>query len=279
MPTRQQTPTWQDVRRTLASKSKTELLNLMRDLYAQSPANKDFVNAQFLTLEETLEPCKAIVGALFAPAVTDSKVTMSQLSKVRQSRNRWKHKAIQRADDNRYLRKELSRIKHKRDRHHQALKANQVSLRLAVSCPDEKLLYLMIVDPSQSQAVRERETANITVAMEAWALAFSADSPENILSLYAEDSVLWGTLSPQRLDTPAAIRDYFAGMFLLRERKVTFTDPLIRVYGDTAVNTGYYTLSWIRNRKAEITPAHYSMTYVKRYQRWLIVEHHSSVVG
>lgn len=175
--------------------------------------------------------------------------------------------------------RELVRIKQERDRYKQVLKSAQERLRLPDSYPDERLLYLMIVDPLQSQAVRERETAEIMVAMEAWAQAFSADSPENILSLYAEDSVLWGTLSPLRRETPVAIRDYFAEVFILRERKVTFTDPLIRVYGDTAVNTGYYTFSWIRAGKSETIPARYSMTHVKRCQRWSIVEHHSSVIG
>jgi len=40
---------WQHMRRLLASKSKNELLNLLRDLYALTTANKDFVHAQVLT--------------------------------------------------------------------------------------------------------------------------------------------------------------------------------------------------------------------------------------
>ena len=40
---------WQDMRRLLASKSKNELLNLLRDLYTLTTANKDFVHAQLLT--------------------------------------------------------------------------------------------------------------------------------------------------------------------------------------------------------------------------------------
>jgi hypothetical protein len=40
---------WQDIRRLLASKSKNELLNLIRDLYALTTANRDFVHAQVLT--------------------------------------------------------------------------------------------------------------------------------------------------------------------------------------------------------------------------------------
>ena len=31
--------------------------------------------------------------------------------------------------------------------------------------------------------------------------------------------------------------------------------------------------------RAGVIPARYSMTYVKRYQRWFIVDHHSSVIG
>ncbi len=54
---------------------------------------------------------------------------MSQLSKVRQSRNQWKHKATQRAVQDRYLRKQLSRVKTERDRATTALKEAQARLR------------------------------------------------------------------------------------------------------------------------------------------------------
>jgi len=41
------------MRRLLASKSKNELLNLIRDLYILTPDNKDFVHAQVLTPKRT----------------------------------------------------------------------------------------------------------------------------------------------------------------------------------------------------------------------------------
>ena len=203
---------------------------------------------------------------------------MSQLSKLKQSRNKWKLKAMQRTDDNHYLRRELVRVKQERYRYKQALKAAQEQFRFPDSCPDERLIYLMIVDPSQLQEVRERETAKIILIMQSWEHAFCAESPADILTLYAEDAVLWGVLSPLRRDTPTAIRDYFVDVFTLIERKVAFTNPLIRIYGDTAVNTGYCTFSWIREGIVETIPARYSMTYVKRYQRWLIADHHLSTI-
>src|SRR5438128_5321983 len=54
---------------------------------------------------------------------------MSQQSKLRQSRQQWKHKAKERADQNRYLRKELERLCNERDRANQALKEANKQLR------------------------------------------------------------------------------------------------------------------------------------------------------
>ncbi len=54
---------------------------------------------------------------------------MSQLSKLRQSRDHWKGKARERADHNRYIRKQLARVKNERDRDHKALKEAQARLR------------------------------------------------------------------------------------------------------------------------------------------------------
>jgi len=55
--------------------------------------------------------------------------TMSQLSKVNHSRNQWKAKAKQRNDHNRYLRKQLARVKAERDQAKQDLKETHTRLR------------------------------------------------------------------------------------------------------------------------------------------------------
>jgi hypothetical protein len=54
---------------------------------------------------------------------------MSPLSKVRHSRNQWKHKATQRANQDRYRRKQLARVTKARDRATQALKEAQTRLQ------------------------------------------------------------------------------------------------------------------------------------------------------
>jgi uncharacterized protein (TIGR02246 family) len=107
----------------------------------------------------------------------------------------------------------------------------------------------------------------------------TTEDPGEILSLYAEDGVLWGTISSKRRDDPAAIRDYFVNAYkALPNLAVTFEDPYIRVYGDTAVNTGYYTFSYEKDGAMQSLPARYSFTLVKRNGDWQIVDHHSSAM-
>ena len=119
----------------------------------------------------------------------------------------------------------------------------------------------------------------VAAATAKWAEVFVLDNPDPILALYAKDGVLWGTLSPVRRDDPAAIRDYFVKAYAaLPGHKVAFGDQRIRVYGHTAVNTGYYTFSFMKDGQAKTLPARYSFTYVKQGGKWLIVDHHSSAM-
>jgi hypothetical protein len=50
------------------------------------------------------------------------------------------------------------------------------------------------------------------------------------------------------------------------------------MYGTTAVNTGYYTFSYVKDGETKTFPARYSLTFVKNGERRLIVDHHSSAM-
>ena len=122
----------------------------------------------------------------------------------------------------------------------------------------------------------KEEVAEVT---QAWARALGEDDPDKVLPFYADDAVFWGTLSPTVRADRAALRDYFVTAFrVLPGLKVAFGDQLIRVYGNTAVNTGYYTFSYIKDGETKSLPARNSFTYVKNGERWLIVDHHSSAM-
>ena len=138
-------------------------------------------------------------------------------------------------------------------------------------------LAFTIISLSPIAAADPKE--EVASATAAWAQALGEDDPDKVLPLYSSDAVLWGTLSPKLRSDPAALRDYFVGAFkALPGLKVTFGDQLIRVYGNTAVSTGYYTFSYVQNGESKIFPARYSFTYVKNGDRWMIVDHHSSAM-
>jgi uncharacterized protein (TIGR02246 family) len=112
-----------------------------------------------------------------------------------------------------------------------------------------------------------------------WAQTLGQNDPDNVVALYATDGVLWGTLSPTVRADRAALRDYFVTAFgVLPNLKVMFGQQLIRVYGRTAVNTGYYTFSYVKDGETRTLPARYSFTFVKDGEKWMIVDHHSSAM-
>jgi uncharacterized protein (TIGR02246 family) len=119
----------------------------------------------------------------------------------------------------------------------------------------------------------------VEAATHAWADAFNSRDPARVLALYAPDAVFWGTVSPTLRTTPAEVADYFKGMPDRLRARVTIGDHRVRVFGDVAINTGYYTFS---NTEPDGTttssPSRFSFTYHKRDGKWMIVDHHSSRV-
>jgi hypothetical protein len=119
----------------------------------------------------------------------------------------------------------------------------------------------------------------VAAATEKWTKVLAENNPDTITALYAKDAVLWGTLSSTVRSDPDGLKAYFVGAFkALPNLTVKFGDQLIRTYGDTAVNTGYYTLYYVKDGESKSIPARYSFTFVKDGSDCKIVDHHSSAV-
>lgn len=129
-----------------------------------------------------------------------------------------------------------------------------------------------------SGAVSAGPKEDVAAATQAWADAYNSHDIEQILARYDAEAVLWGTVSPTIRDTPAAFRDYFKSLPGRPQARVVIGEQRIRVYGDTANNSGYYTFSDARDGQPVTTPARFSLTFRLRDGRWMIVDHHSSRV-
>ena len=146
-------------------------------------------------------------------------------------------------------------------------------LRRLTSAPLFVLAGSLFVTASVASAGPKEDVAAATMK---WGETLGQNDPDKIVLLYATDGVLWGTLSPTVRSDRAALREYFVTAFkVLPALKVTFGGQLIRVYGDTAVNTGYYTFAYVRDGETKTLPARYSFTFVKDGTNWMIVDHHS----
>lgn len=117
-----------------------------------------------------------------------------------------------------------------------------------------------------------------TTATAAWRAAYNSRDPAQITAMYDADAVLWGTRAKKVAPNPSAIADYFKDARNRPNARVTFGEQHLRVYGDVAVSTGYYTFSDIRDGKEISRPARYTMVFRYRDGKWLIVAHHSSEV-
>jgi uncharacterized protein (TIGR02246 family) len=115
-------------------------------------------------------------------------------------------------------------------------------------------------------------------ATNAWRDAYDRHRPEAIAGLYANDAVLWGTLSTTPVTTNAGLIEYFARAASIPQAHVIINATYIRVMDDFATNSGTYTFVSTEDGQVVTRPARFTFTYRRLDGRWLIVAHHSSLL-
>jgi uncharacterized protein (TIGR02246 family) len=122
------------------------------------------------------------------------------------------------------------------------------------------------------------EQKSVLAAFEQWLANVSQGNPEVVADMYADDAVFFGTISPYVRTTPAQVKHYFDHFLQLPSLHAFYAEPQIRIYGDVALNTGYYTFFHERDGKMQSVPARYTFAYKKVNGEWKIIEHHSSAM-
>jgi uncharacterized protein (TIGR02246 family) len=116
---------------------------------------------------------------------------------------------------------------------------------------------------------------------ERWAAAYSKGDLNALMRLYDEDARLWGTSSSRIRKGSRAIREYYTQVLqAFPGARLTLGETSPRRYGDAGVNSGSYTLRRVSgNGTVTVTSARFTMTYVRRGGKWLIVDQHSSLAA
>jgi len=143
------------------------------------------------------------------------------------------------------------------------------------------LPVLLAIGVAGCQSTPAPETARAEAAQAAqnWAAAFNSCDSTNASTLYDREAVLWGTVAPVIITSPAGVQQYFERVCSSNPKpRVVFEEQHVRVYGDTAVNSGAYTFTVFPVGQPVQFPARYSFTYRRKDGQWLIVDHHSSAL-
>ena len=120
------------------------------------------------------------------------------------------------------------------------------------------------------------DIAGVRAATNQWVDAYNSRDPARINAAYAPDAVFWGTTSKTIRTTPADVAEYFKDAGKRPDARVKVTDEHTRVWGDVGVNTGSYTFMDLAQKSER--PARFTMIFLKRDGKWVLMEHHSSEV-
>lgn len=117
----------------------------------------------------------------------------------------------------------------------------------------------------------------ISDQFEIWNNALQTSNPDNVVTCYAEDAILLPTVSAKVRHNHEEIRDYFVH-FLAKKPFGKITEQNIRIYGNIAISSGLYTFTLTQDGGQTDVAARFTFAYQKNEDRWLIIEHHSSVL-
>ena len=139
------------------------------------------------------------------------------------------------------------------------------------------LLLILAHNAFAAESPDEAVNAQVAAATAEWIATFNTRDPVRISALYAPDAILWGTVSKTIRTTPGEILEYFEESSAKRPNLRMFLGEYhVRLYGDLAINSGYYSSRNPVDGQEIVVPMRFTFTYRREGDRWMIVNHHSS---
>ena len=139
------------------------------------------------------------------------------------------------------------------------------------------LLSLLAGSAFAGESADDAVAAQVAAATAEWISTFNTRDAARISALYAPDAILWGTVSRTLRTTPGEILEYFEESSATRPNlRIILGEYHVRLFGDIAINSGYYSSHNPIEGKDVVIPMRFTFTYRRQGARWLIVNHHSS---
>ncbi|WIW50573.1 nuclear transport factor 2 family protein (plasmid) [Bradyrhizobium sp. 62B] len=118
----------------------------------------------------------------------------------------------------------------------------------------------------------EHATPDVRAFLELWERTFNSHKWQDLVALYADDALLFGTSSPALYIGAEQLRTYFRGTASVRFD----TWSSMSLAAEVALVVGEYVFSEDREGEPLVTPARFTFVLRRHLGAWKIRHHHSS---
>lgn len=120
--------------------------------------------------------------------------------------------------------------------------------------------------------------SDVDSALMEWKEAVEGGDAEAIVRLYDKKAIMISTFVQQPITSREVLLAYYKKVVANPDVRVEIEEEHPRKFGNMAVNTGRYVLSYTQEGEEVVVPARYSFVYQLQGKKWVIVDHHSSAV-
>jgi hypothetical protein len=122
------------------------------------------------------------------------------------------------------------------------------------------------------------KTPDVSDALKQWEAAVESRNIDKVVSYYDKKAIMFPAFAIKPLTTRAQLTEYYRKVTSNPDVKVEITETHPRQFGNVALNSGLYTLSYTQEGESIVIPSRFSFTYILSGGKWVIVDHHSSKV-
>jgi uncharacterized protein (TIGR02246 family) len=127
-------------------------------------------------------------------------------------------------------------------------------------------------------ATIKNQKPDVNAALDKWKVAVENQSLADIMKLYGKNALMISTFAQQPMIKREQIEGYFKRVIVNSDIKVIIDETHPRVFGEVAINSGRYTISYTEEGEEISVPVRFTFVYNLQGGKWLIVEQHSSRV-
>lgn len=140
------------------------------------------------------------------------------------------------------------------------------------------LMFLLAFPAFARAAAPSGAAPQVENAILEWKTAVESGNAQAIADLYDKNAIMISTFVQMPITRHGDLLAYYKKVVANPDVHVEIEETHPRQFGNMAVNTGRYTLSYTQEGEEVSTPARFSFVYQLQNGKWIIVDHHSSRV-